>query len=415
MPPAIPPAIRCAVLTSSRWDYVTQNATATPGIQFVTFDGGSLGLPESANPFALPVVDTAQVVLVSQNWYEWLTTQHPDRADAVFASLERLTDAVVGLDTVDEFALGFAPEAFDRFTLVVKAHGIYRDRDLYNYQVGARVPGSRWTEKLTRLPQRYSDEALEKLRLGLPFFVRDIPQVRHHNRLQELTMSGREPTSERSATLVAKAAADRAAHVALAHAPVRRRPLDVHCMGSVTHTQRIAAMTRLAGFSGIQGITHVPANVRGTDLTWELPPGRHNEIVAAAAPFMRAPVGRIRYLTDLVRHKIVVAPSGYGELTYRHGEALRAGAALVCPSLEHVQLRFPFQDGHNVVYCQTDLADLTERVRELLHDDARRQRIAKAGRADIVAWDRNWRALLDGAIAQPLRDALGRQQPPPAP
>jgi len=39
-------------------------------------------------------------------------------------------------------------------------------------------------------------------------------------------------------------------------------------------------------------------------------------------PFLRAPIPRQRFMLDICRHQVVVAPTRWGEITYRHGEAL---------------------------------------------------------------------------------------------
>jgi hypothetical protein len=51
---------------------------------------------------------------------------------------------------------------------------------------------------------------------------------------------------------------------------------------------------------------------------------------------------------------LAVAPTGHGELTYRHGEALMRGAALVCQDLGHVEMMFLFRDRENVAFCRPD-------------------------------------------------------------
>ena len=71
---------------------------------------------------------------------------------------------------------------------------------------------------------------------------------------------------------------------------------------------------------------------------------------AGREPYMRARVGRFSYQLDLCRHRVVVAPTGHGELTYRHAEALAAGAVLVCQDLSHAETMFPFADRANVLY-----------------------------------------------------------------
>lgn len=406
------PPLRVALVARTPWDSPSLYALATPGIEFGSLDVTRFGRPEYPNPFGLPVFESTDVVLVSSYWHNWLRTNYPEQVDPAFKEFHRHASTIVGLDSEDAFALLLPPAELDRYALVIKAHGIFRDRDLYNYRSGAPYPGDRWTEKVTRLADPYSDAQLDKLRLGLPFLASDVPHVRRSNRRYERAARGDEAlTAKARVTLAAKAGGDLAIREVITHSSVRRRPLDVHCLGSASHTQRIEALRRLEGFSGLRGITLVPKKSRGLVLDSEFTPEHRTRIAEQAAPFTRPWTNRLRYYIDLCKHKIVVAPSGFGELTFRHGEALRAGAALVCPSLEHVELRFPFEDGRNVVWCKTDLSDLRQRVRELLADENRRARIGATGRRDILSWERDWRSVFQAAIAAPLREALGEPAP----
>lgn len=404
--------LRVALIARTPWDFPSLHALATPGIEFGTFDVRQFGRAEYPNPFGLPVFDSSDVALVSSFWHNWLQTNHPEQVAPAFRAFERRARTIVGLESEDAFPLLLLPAALDRYALVIKAHGIYRDRDLYNYRSGAPYPGDHWTEKVTRLTNPYTSAQLEKLRLGLPCFVRDIPHIRRSNRRYERKpREGERLSAKARATLAAKTAGDLAIREAIIRSPVSRRPLEVHCLGSVSHTQRIEALRRLESFSGARGITGVPKQFRGLVLDSELTDKHRTEITEQVTPLRRPGTNRLRYYLDLCKHKIVVAPSGFGELTFRHGEALRAGAALVCPSLQHVELRFPFEDGRNVVWCKTDLSDLTERVSDLLIDENSRARIAATGRRDILAWERDWRSLLEAAITAPLREALGEPAP----
>ena len=195
----------------------------------------------------------------------------------------------------------------------------------------------------------------------------------------------------------------------IAAAPLRMRRLDVHCVATLTHVQRLDAMRRLDGFSGSRGIDRVPPAVAGTNDDAVLP----RELLSDATPFLRARVGRVRYLTDMCRHRVVVAPTGYGELGQRHAWALRTGAALVCQDLSHVEMMFPLRQHENVAFCRHDLTDLRLVVRQLLEDDAGRRRIARAGRRSFAAWSSQWRSHLDTGITAHIRASMNATPSPP--
>ena len=110
----------------------------------------------------------------------------------------------------------------------------------------------------------------------------------------------------------------------------------------------------MEGFSGHRGLTGVPERVSGlpgAEPFWHGEPltGRCTR-ASSEAQRTNAPGGsRISYQLDLCRHRVVVAAGGHGELTYRHAEALAAGAILVCQDLSHAETMFPFEDRGNVL------------------------------------------------------------------
>ena len=192
-------------------------------------------------------------------------------------------------------------------------------------------------------------------------------------------------------------------------APVDARPLEVHCFATLTHVQRLEAIRLLEGLSGTRGIDRIPDNVAGFGDGPEtgIAADARRAMVEQAAPYMRSRLGRLAYLRDLCRHRIVVAPTGYGELGQRHAWTLRTGGALVCQDLSHVETMFRFRDGENVAFCRRDLADLRPVVDRLLVDESARRRIASEGRRSFKAWSARWRVHLDAGITAHIRAALG--------
>ena len=384
-----------------------------------------VGAPENANPFGLPVDERADVVLVTAWWDRWLTAQHPERADEVMRELERRSDLIVGLDGDDAFALGFPPSAFERFAIVLKCQGVYRDRDLYNYVVGPEYSGANWTEKLRPQPSRYRDPDLDKLRLSVPNLNFNFPAIRRcsraHMSVEGSRMRRRMKRVERLGRDLGETAFVRALGLAGDHC----RPLEVHCLTGLTHVQRIEAMQLLEGFSGTRGITLPQSDTvisgrrSGTaELQLRQATGAprsslidmRDELVSAARRFSHERMGRERVLLDLRRHQVAVAPTGHGELTHRHSEVLCSGAALVCQDLSHVEMMLPLEDRVNAAFCRPDLSDLRSTVEELLRDEGQRKRIAKAGRRRFMEWAAGWRAHLYDGIEAHIRKALGAEQ-----
>ena len=402
------PPITCALLTSHSFDWGTGIALACPGLDFISLSPSAIGLPESPNPFALREDDRATVVVLEQSWYRWLTLHHPERVTAVMRKLERCGDIVVGLDAADEFGLVLPPQVVEEVALVIKPQGLYHDRDLYNYYVGSPYADALWTEKLRPRQMRYRDSELEKLRLSVPCFMLDFPAVRRTARARE---TGATRVGARDFSRAERTARDLGEGLLwkmTAGTPIGRRRSDVHCLVSLSHVQRLEAMRLLEGFSGSRGIARIPpTQIGGTEHGYSPLPGEAMaEIVASAAPYECASVGRMRYLVDLSRHRIVVAPTGYGELGQRHGGALWGGAALVCQDLSHVEMMFPLRDRENVAFCRPDLSDLRSTVEELLRDENLRQRIARQGRRSFRAWAAGWSDHLYTGIEAHIREAL---------
>jgi hypothetical protein len=324
--------------------------------------------------------------------------------------LERRVDSVVGLDGVDEFGLALPPLAIARCSIVLKFQGLYRDRSLYNYEVGCLFPGANWTHKTQRRPEVYSDADLAKLHLSLPCYMFQLRPVRQGSRALEATLAGlaRKLTTRLQRQI--SNIADWFVIPTLTVAGTGKRSLDVHCVVALSHVQRIETMRLLDGFSGDRGIV-LPRGQKGVIAGTEhgmslLPKEIHDELVASAKPYEHEAISRTRYMLATCRHRLVVAPTGYGELGHRHAQALMAGAALVCPDLSHVDMMYPFVDGGNVVFCQPDLADLRSTVNELLNDEERRRRIAHEARRSFIAWSRRWRDHLERGIEAPVRAAL---------
>jgi hypothetical protein len=393
--------------------------------------------------------------------------QHPGRIDEVMRNLERCADVLLGLDA-DQFALGFPPSALERLAVVIEFDGLYRDRDLYNYFVGARYPGGNWTEKLRPRRSRYRVSDLDKLRLSVPCFMREVAVIRRVARARQARMSraGAKGRSMSKAELIGRDFAEALLVRAFGLASGRGRPLEVHCIVGATHPQRLEAVRLLEGFSGEQGILTYEVERELEAAQEEIGTGEAEDddtldyymapwparsvtewieassgllasanrpgprqrvllgellellaegaeqvrewraLLTSAEPFAREPVSRLRYLLELRRHQVAVAPAGSGELTFRHGEALMTGAALVCQDLSHVEMMFPFRDRENVVFCRPDLSDLRTTVAELLRDDDLRRRIAREGRRTYMAWAARWREHLYDGIEAHIREAL---------
>jgi Glycosyl transferases group 1 len=383
--------VRCALVMGSPHDWLPTVALASPSLNFSA-------LPKLPNPFGLPEDERPDVIMLVAN-----NTTYDRLVDdpGYVRKLERYAP-VVGLDGADWFELAFPPEIVEGLSLVIKGQGIYRDRELYNYRVGSWSVRGNWTEKLTARERTYRPADLEKLRLSVPCFAADLPPIRRRTRQREGGPGRSRERPMSRAEGLARNQAERLLSLSV-RLPLGRSH-DVHRVYSLTHIQRREALRRLDGLGGATGLSSIPAYTIGSTSTPEA-------LRAELRPLMREPVGRLRYLFNLRRHKIAVAPVGFGEVTFRHAEAWRTGTALVSQSLDHVDVMFPLKDHENVAYCRPDLSDLREVVHQLLANDELRRRIAIQGQSDYLSWARDWRQLLSDGIERHL---YGLLRPPPS-
>jgi hypothetical protein len=222
-----------------------------------------------------------------------------------------------------------------------------------------------------------------------------------------------------------------------------------HFVGALTHLQRLDLLLMLEemGCSGRWGITRVPDLFLGSRLViggadvysaedleesqvrtagpdevdsfraaiftiaGELigvdPDERQRVVRMLEARGLRtAATSRWTFWRSLAKHALVIAPTGYGELTFRHGEALMVGRTLLCQDLRHVETMFPFRDRKNVVFCRPDLRDVPALLRELTADPELCETIAVAGRRAWRSWTQSPDVLLWNGVTRHIIDAV---------
>src|SRR5262249_47749978 len=153
----------------------------------------------------------------------------------VMGSLTSSADAVVAVDGMDNFALGFEPGWFEEVANIIKFQGMFRDRELYNYEVGPWYPGANWSRPLRPRAQQYSARELDGLRLSVSYMMIDLPGLLRNARRYE---SRGAQTIGRELSLTDRVARDLGEGVLsklIAIAPVGNRPLDVHCLVSLSN------------------------------------------------------------------------------------------------------------------------------------------------------------------------------------
>ena len=200
------------------------------------------------------------MILLTSYWRRWLERHHPERVKQVMSVLERSAGAVVGIDGMDFFALGFEPGSLDGVASILKFQGVFRDRELYNYDVGPWYPGE--------LVGVFASQgtAVQLARAGQAPAVRPVPDdgptgaaaMRAPLRIGGAQTLTREISwAERTARSVGEEALSKLLEIA----PVDARPLEVHRFATLTHVQRLEAIRLLEGLSGTRGIDRIPDNV----------------------------------------------------------------------------------------------------------------------------------------------------------
>jgi hypothetical protein len=429
--------------------WFTDLVRIAPGLRLSCLDRGIIGLEAPINPYQLPESDRADVILICSEWYKWLETFGSDVVDAVFARLRDASRAIVGIEGHDLFSLAIPPDGLERLDLLIKAQGLLRQPALYNHKVGAFFPGGNWIDPQDPRAMSYSDSALRKLRLSLPCFTAVVPSVRHAIRAIKPGIG----TRKRWMRALGELGIDR--YYRLGSRMTRSR-LDVHCAGALTNEQRYAALRALSDSSlqGKYGISVIPRVVYGTSYlfedrgvdsrscenaleesmvrtppehTWregarELPlVGPVGGVVTTDPAHLRSvenrledaglklrPVSRMKFAMELARHKAVLAMCGYGELTHRHGEALRAGRVLISQSLEHADTMFPFRVNENVVFVQPNLQDLPSVLEAIHKNDGRFSSVGDRGLNDWRDWSGNMATHLRSGITRHVAEALER-------
>ena len=95
----------------------------------------------------------------------------------------------------------------------------------------------------------------------------------------------------------------------------------------------------------------------------------------------RIPTSRVSpgaFFAELRRSRLVISPFGWGEFAYRDYEAFVSGAALVKPSMSHLET-FPdyYRDNETMLPLRWDLADLESTLSRALERAAETQEIAR--------------------------------------
>lgn len=336
-------------------------------------------------------------MVVVSGWLYDLQQHGVDVLKEILLPLREGFRRVVGLDQADPFQLDFSNAVMDLMDVVLKVNGVYEDRELYNYVVGAPTPDGRWTEKTERRGVPYRPEQLNKLRLSVPCFLGVATRMRRQVRRYYCRS-----VSERVVRSLGDRILDYVRRPLKATAPPQ---YTAHFYASLTHVQRAKAARKLR-MSSIRwrgGITGVPAFVtglRGNGMA-RLTPGEQRALTdrITADGILTPWLSRPQYVVSMRECKAVISIAGYGELCFRMAEAWANRRILVCQDLSHVRTLFPLVPGRNVVYCRPDLADLTDILDDIECNFRNYIDIAEQGHRDWLQWSGEFEQVLADGFA----------------
>jgi hypothetical protein len=375
---------------------------ACPDLEIGAFDGRKIGIEDNPNPYQLPYYDKADCVFMSTDWVEWVIKEKKLDIRTVLNNLRKYADKIVGADGFDTFSVFMPPEAIDEMDFVLKAQGYYKDRELHNYEVGTFYGnGINWFDKIKKRQFTYTNTQLDKLRLSLPCIINIQPVVRKRIRKVKPNIS--------SSTAFFRAIVDQcSAFDTRIERSLIKPSMGVHFIGSLTHFSRIRFLKILKqnNISGRYGITGFEPYFWGSYDDMGLINRETEQVInyLKKNQYWMERMNRILFKRTLLNYFVIAAPNGFGELTFRHAEALEAERLLICQDLSHVEMMFPFINGHNAVFCKPDFSDFNEIVQHIFHGNnfSEYKQIAKTGRNEWIAWIKNIDAVLYEGVTKYL-------------
>ena len=344
-------------------------------LAFRSVDLAALGLGAYTCPYGLPPVDRAPLLLLVSGWLKRFEGSGTASVMKALDVLHQRFDRIVGLDQMDAFALDTSDAVLDRIDLLLKVNGLYKDRELYRYPVGALSRSGNWSHKDGPARFAYKRENLDKLRLSVPCFVSNIPLLRRRTRILY-----RQPWTRRAIRASGDSLLGAAASWPRHGAP----RLAAHFLGGLTHPQRADAVRRLkhSGLAWRGGISAVPLGTPQFSAAELAQLGRQLVQEQLLVPRQN----RVSYMLGMLGCKAVLSITGIGEICFRMAEAWAMRRVLVCQDLSHVDCLFPLISGENVLFCRPDLSDLEDVLRGIDASYAGYERMARKGHEAWRAW-----------------------------
>lgn len=384
-------------LLTTPGSYAADFLVSSGQFRLAAVDVAGLNVPHYTCPYLLPKIRSGDAVIIVSGWLHDAARNGVDVRGEILLPLRERFHRIVGLDQADPFQLDFSDSVMELMDVVLKVNGVYKDRDLYNYIVGAPTPNGRWTEKVEIREVTYAAHDLDKIRLSVPCFLGVASGLRARVRRYYCNSM-----STRLMRDLGDWFCDR-----LNRSPntTRRRRYAAHFYGTLTHVQRAEAAQRFQRSSipwkgGITGVPTFVTGLRGNGMA-RLTPAEQKALTERIANegVLVPRLNRLQYQASMGDCKAVISITGYGELCFRMAEAWANRCVLVCQDLSHVETLFPLQEGRNVVYCRPDLDDLTDILDDVECNYHQYIDIAEQGHHDWLQWSRQLGQVLQQGFA----------------
>jgi hypothetical protein len=262
------------------------------------------------NPYNLPQLDNIDSILLTSSWANNLFKKDTNLFEKTLKYLAKKQVKIIGLEGTATFALQMPALAFPYLSCLIKPQGVYKDKDLYNYKVGTEYYGANWDKKKKSKEFQLSNKDLDKIKLGPPCFISVHPEIRKRIRSVKHDI----PYYKKRIRQLAYAVYSNSTVLLQELIPAKK---DIHFIGALTHYQRyeLIKILNILPYENTLGITNIPKYIFGQpndkrELSAEDRIFLQNELIKESALISKR--NRLKYLTEILKHRIVAAPCGYG-------------------------------------------------------------------------------------------------------
>ncbi|RED99551.1 hypothetical protein [Marinoscillum furvescens] len=381
------------------WAYDTALVCEQLSFKYLKFFDTLKAPGQDLNPYHLEPADQVDIVYIASHSFRYILKTSTKNEQAVVDMIRKYCNQVILIDGWDSFDLSVEPQTVELVDKVLKTNGVYRDMDLYNWKVGCDYPGVNWTQKITPKSYTYSPTQLNKVHLAYPCFLGILPGVR--NKLRWIKTNN--AILKNSFRFTVESLFDLLRKKML----VNLKPNELlHFLGDLGHYQRYELLRLLTenNIAGKYGVFRVLRRIAGTP-NWrdmELDESKYNEIVTflQSNDLIMEKKNRILYLLEQLNYWVSLSPTGFGELCFRHGEALSLKRLLICQDLSHVKIRFPFENGKNVIYTDPGFENLLEIVSAIQKDPEKYDPIRQSGFDAWNDWVKDYQNVLTKSLVK---------------